>query len=149
MLTLRGLITYYVLFFIHLETRRVEIAGITRHPDQYWMEQVARNVTMEEIGFLHGYKKLIQDRDAKFCPEFRQLIESHGIENVRLPARSPLPPLRQYRPSQSNLVLGWPLHGPAQPVKVGQPAGARPQPPQYWLRRQGDEGNLPYCEAVN
>ena len=88
-LTLRGLVTYYVLFFIHLETRRVEIAGITSHPDQYWMEQVARNVTMEEIGFLHGYKKLIQDRDTKFCPEFRKLIESHGIENVRLPARSP------------------------------------------------------------
>ena len=30
-LTLRGLVTYYVLFFIRLESRRVEIAGITRH----------------------------------------------------------------------------------------------------------------------
>src|SRR6266702_8133679 len=28
-LTLRGLVTYYVLFFIHLESRRVVIAGIT------------------------------------------------------------------------------------------------------------------------
>jgi hypothetical protein len=28
-LTLRGLVTYYVLFFIHLESRRVDIAGIT------------------------------------------------------------------------------------------------------------------------
>ena len=37
-LTLRGLLTYYALFFIHLETRRVEVAGVTRHPDQYWME---------------------------------------------------------------------------------------------------------------
>lgn len=26
-LTLRGLVTYYVLSFIHLDTRRVEIAG--------------------------------------------------------------------------------------------------------------------------
>ena len=89
-LTLRGLLTYYVLFFIHLdESRRVQVAGVTRHPDQYWMEQVARNVTMEGIGFLNGYKKLLQDRDPKFCPEFRRLIESHGIDNVRLPARSP------------------------------------------------------------
>jgi putative transposase len=32
-LTLRGLMTYYVLFFIHLESRRVDIAGIT-HPSQ-------------------------------------------------------------------------------------------------------------------
>jgi transposase InsO family protein len=44
---------------------------------------------MEEIGFLDGYKRLIQDRDGKFCPGFRELIASHGIENVRLPARSP------------------------------------------------------------
>ena len=31
-LTLRGLVTYYVLFFIHLVSRRVDIAGITIHP---------------------------------------------------------------------------------------------------------------------
>ena len=30
-LTWRGLVTYYVLFFIHLDTRRVSIAGITEH----------------------------------------------------------------------------------------------------------------------
>ncbi len=46
-LTLRGLVTYYVLFFILLESRRVEVAGITPH----WMKQIARNVTMEEWGF--------------------------------------------------------------------------------------------------
>src|SRR5262245_50781040 len=28
------LVTYYVLFFIHLESRRVDIAGITVHPDE-------------------------------------------------------------------------------------------------------------------
>src|ERR1022692_1388964 len=32
---------------------------------------------------------LRQDRDPKFCPEFRRLIESPGIDNVRLSARSP------------------------------------------------------------
>ena len=31
-LTLRGVVTYYVLFFIHLESRQVEIAGITHIP---------------------------------------------------------------------------------------------------------------------
>jgi hypothetical protein len=43
-LTLRGLVTYYVLFFIRLESRRVEVAGITRHPNEAWMKQIARNV---------------------------------------------------------------------------------------------------------
>jgi hypothetical protein len=33
-LTLKGLTTYYVLFFIHLETRQVNLAGFTRYPDQ-------------------------------------------------------------------------------------------------------------------
>src|SRR5260370_36822841 len=42
-LTWRGLKTYYVLFFLHLETRRVTIAGITRHPTEQWMTQMARN----------------------------------------------------------------------------------------------------------
>src|SRR5271154_1443189 len=39
-LTLKGLVTYYVLFFIQLESRRVCLAGITSHPDQQWMEQM-------------------------------------------------------------------------------------------------------------
>src|SRR3984893_1527389 len=41
-LTLRGLVTYYVLFFIHLESREVDIAGLTVHPDEAWMKQIAR-----------------------------------------------------------------------------------------------------------
>src|SRR6266481_3374860 len=47
-----GLVTYYVLFFIHLASRRVHVAGVTPHPDQCWMVQIVRNVTMEEWGFL-------------------------------------------------------------------------------------------------
>jgi hypothetical protein len=49
-LTWRGLVTYYVLFFIHLEARRLSLAGITRHPDQAWMQQMARNATGEDSG---------------------------------------------------------------------------------------------------
>src|ERR671922_286080 len=32
-----GLVTYYVLFFIHLGSRRVYVVGVTPHPDQRWM----------------------------------------------------------------------------------------------------------------
>ena len=64
-LTLRGLVTYYVLFFIHLESRRVDIAGITVHPDERWMQQIARNVTMEGCGALRDCRCLLHDRDTK------------------------------------------------------------------------------------
>jgi putative transposase len=42
-----GLVTYYVLFFIHLGSRKVHVAGVTVHPDQHWMRQIARDVTMD------------------------------------------------------------------------------------------------------
>jgi putative transposase len=51
-LTLRGLMTYYVLFFIHLESRQGDIAGITIHPNEPWMKQMARNVTLKGWGIL-------------------------------------------------------------------------------------------------
>ena len=52
-LTWRGLITYYILFFIEIGSRRVSLGGITRSPDSCWMEQVARNATMEGTGYLN------------------------------------------------------------------------------------------------
>jgi hypothetical protein len=88
-LTLRGLVTYYVLFFIHLESRKVEIAGITSHPNERWMKQIARNVTMDEWGFLSNCRYLIHDRDTKYCQSFRNIIESGSVKTLPLPARSP------------------------------------------------------------
>src|SRR5262245_61799750 len=53
-LTWRGLVTYYVLFFMEVGSRRVSLGGITRHPDSSWMTQVARNATMQDTGYLNG-----------------------------------------------------------------------------------------------
>jgi hypothetical protein len=88
-LTLRGLMTYYVLFFIHLESRRVDIAGITIHPNEPWMKQIARNVTMEGCGILRDCRYLLLDRDTKFTQSFRAIIASGQVEQLALPARSP------------------------------------------------------------
>jgi putative transposase len=88
-LTLRGLVTYYVLFFIHLESRRVAIAGITVHPNEAWMKQMARNATMDEHGALLGCRYLLHDRDTKFTRSFRAIIASGNVEPVVLPAQSP------------------------------------------------------------
>jgi hypothetical protein len=51
-LTWRGLATYYVLFFWQLETRRVTLAGITQHPPEEWMVQMARNAVDDIDGAL-------------------------------------------------------------------------------------------------
>ena len=88
-LTLRGLITYYVLFFIHLESRRVEVAGITPHPNEAWMKQIARNVTMDEWGFLESRRYLIHDRDTKFTDSFRAIVKSSHVKPLKLPVQSP------------------------------------------------------------
>jgi putative transposase len=87
--TLGGLVTYYVLFFIRLGSREIHVAGVTPHPNEAWMVQMARNVTMEAWGFLSPGQYLIHDRDGKYCPAFQQLIDAAGVTRVPLPARSP------------------------------------------------------------
>jgi putative transposase len=88
-LTWRGLVTYYVLVFLHLETRRVNLAGITRHPTGEWMTQMARNAVDEESGYLRRHRYVLHDRDAKFCADFRKTLATGGVKCLRLPARSP------------------------------------------------------------
>jgi putative transposase len=87
--TLGGLVTYYVLFFIHLGSRQVHVAGATPHPHEAWMVQMARNITMEQWGFLSPGQYLIHDRDGKYCPAFQQIIDVAGMNRVPLPPRSP------------------------------------------------------------
>src|SRR6516164_9177523 len=88
-LTWRGLVTYYVLFFIEVGSRRVRLGGITRHPESTWMQQVARNATMEGTGYLNGCRYLLHDRDRKFCQEFRDTMATGGVKCLPLPPRSP------------------------------------------------------------
>jgi len=87
--TLGGLVTYYVLFFIHLGSRKVHVAGVTPHPHQAWMMQIARNITMADWSFLSPGHYLIHDRDSKFCPAFQRTLDEAGVKRVVLPARSP------------------------------------------------------------
>jgi hypothetical protein len=56
----------YVAFVLELQTRRVHLLAITRHPTSQWATQLARNLVaeLEEAGAKFSY--LIRDRDAKF-----------------------------------------------------------------------------------
>jgi putative transposase len=87
-LTWRGLVTYHVLFFIQLETRRVTLAGVTTNPTAAWMEQIARNAVDPESGHLRDQRFVLHDRDTKFCSSFRSILESEGVKCLALPARS-------------------------------------------------------------
>lgn len=83
-----GKVTYYVLFFIHVGTRRVHISGITCQPNGPWIEQQARNLVMElaERGKKASY--LIRDGDTKFTEKFDEVFRSEGIKVKRLPFAS-------------------------------------------------------------
>jgi putative transposase len=80
-LTWRGLATYYVLFFIHLETRCMSLAGLTRHPTSEWVLQMARDATHEnDTLFMTAIRSSAPLLDA---------LRSSGIQPLALPARSP------------------------------------------------------------
>jgi putative transposase len=84
-----GLVTHYVLFVIDLATRRVSLCGITTHPNEAWMMQIARNLLDSETGALRGKRHLIVDRDTKYSTEFRTFLAREGVQVIRLPPRSP------------------------------------------------------------
>jgi hypothetical protein len=74
-LTLKVLLTYYVPFFIHLETRRVSLAGFTPYPDQEWIEQQARNMTMEQWGCDQEMASLL----SQYQDAVQRLAEVQGL----------------------------------------------------------------------
>ena len=84
-----GLVTFYLLFVMELETRHVSFTGCTTSPDEAWAKQMARELTNHEDGFLNGNRYLIMDRDTKFYESFRSLLSNEDVEPVRLPPRSP------------------------------------------------------------
>jgi len=77
-----------VLFFLHLEARRVTLAGITQHPTEEWMVQMARRAVDAINGTLLPIRFVLHDRDSKFCASFQDTLRSVGIQTLSLPARS-------------------------------------------------------------
>ena len=80
MWTAHGLVTHYILVEIDIAARCVHIAGTTTNPISTWMEQIARNLTDCEDGFLTGVRFLFIDRDCIFSPAFKSIVASSGPE---------------------------------------------------------------------
>jgi transposase InsO family protein len=67
------LVTFYTVFVIDLATRRVQVLGTTPHPDEPFMRQVVRTLTMA---------------DANQC-RVRERLEEAGIRVVQTPYEAP------------------------------------------------------------
>ena len=72
--------TIYVLFAIHLSSRRVYVLGVTRNPDSAWVTQQARNLVLVLSERGRQVRYLVRDRDAKFTCGFDQVFRSEDGE---------------------------------------------------------------------
>jgi transposase InsO family protein len=84
--TVQGLVTFYTVFIIDLATRRVQVLGITPHPDEAFMHQMVRTLTMADGTWC---RVLICDRDAKWSAAVRERLQDGGIRVVRTPYAAP------------------------------------------------------------
>jgi len=80
-LTIRGLVRYFVFFVMRLKTRTVALAGITCQPTEAWMTQTARTLTDAQDGFLRGVRSLILDRDPLYTTAFRRMLRDSGVNH--------------------------------------------------------------------
>ena len=71
--TVRGLVTYYTVFVIELQSRRVHEAGSTPFPDEAFVLQGMRSLANAIDGVLANGCVLICDRDRKWS---RGVLES-------------------------------------------------------------------------
>jgi len=81
---------YYVLFFIHVETRQVFFAGVTVNPTGAWTTQAARNLFLRHADQLDGARALLHDRSSQFIDAFDEVFRAEGFKILRTPVRTPV-----------------------------------------------------------
>ncbi|MER7795599.1 integrase, partial [Streptomyces sp. NPDC097640] len=70
---------WFVLLFIEHGTRRIHIAGITRHPTGPWATQQARNHLMELGDHAESIRFLIRDRGAYVTDSSDAVFQTIGV----------------------------------------------------------------------
>jgi putative transposase len=84
-----GLRTAYVLFAIHLQTRRIVLAEATFSPNSLWMRQMGRNLLMECQDLGLDPQLVVHDRDKLLVHELDVTLGTAGLEIVLTPFRAP------------------------------------------------------------
>jgi putative transposase len=78
----------YVLFASEHATRQAHLLGITKHPDNGFVTQFARDLVGDLAETDRPTKFLIRDRDTKFTASFDDVFKSEGAEVIKAPVRS-------------------------------------------------------------
>jgi putative transposase len=81
--------TLYALFVIELGTRKVRLVGATKHPNDGWVTQRARELSAGLADDGYHAKFLIRDRDTKFTAACDAVFEADGVTIVQTPVRAP------------------------------------------------------------
>ena len=108
--TRSGLVTFYVLFFIHLGSRRVWLAGCTPQPHAAWMAQQARNFSMVVEDWRLSCRFLVHDRDTTFAA-MDGVLKTDALQILKTPPHTPLcnayaeRHVREIRETLDNLIL--------------------------------------------
>ena len=87
--TLCGLRTAYVLFVLHLGTRRILLAEATFCPHGRWMGQMARNLLMSCEDLEIALRFVLHDRDKLLAWDFDALLTMAHAKLVKTPFRAP------------------------------------------------------------
>lgn len=85
-----GLITYYVLFFIHLATQRVFIGGISSHATSEWLVNMIKAWTDAGSPFGPDARFLIRDRDRRYTTEVDWYFTQIGILPKKIAPGAPV-----------------------------------------------------------
>ncbi|MEU1625019.1 integrase [Streptomyces sp. NPDC020096] len=80
---------WFVLFLIEHGSRRVHIAGVTRHPTGSWITQQARNYLMDTGDRTQSITFLIRDRGPYFTDSFDAIFRAVGIRVIPTPPAVP------------------------------------------------------------
>jgi putative transposase len=87
--TFRGLMTAYVFFVIHLQTRKVILARATFSPTNQWLNQQIRHVLWECEDQGIEPRFFLRDNDQLYPDEMDAILESSGVDTVKTPFRAP------------------------------------------------------------
>jgi len=87
--TFSGLRTAYVLFLLHLGTRRVVLADATFCPHGRWMGQMARNLLMSCEDFGIAPRFVLHDRDKLLIWDFDAVLTGAQTKVAKTPFRAP------------------------------------------------------------